>query len=114
MEEIVSSSKIFLQVFLHMEIILEEIMDEILQIFLPYGGNIGGKLGGNGAVGWAACGRRASISSHVDTRALCENRKVSGRNSKFLEEKDWTWRGKLDLVCDGPGVYVGAVSGFTM
>ena len=21
---------------------------------------------------------------------------------------------KLDLVCDGPGVYVGAVSGFTM
>ena len=27
---------------------------------------------------------------------------------------DWTWRGMLDLVCDGPGVYVGAVSGFTM
>jgi len=21
---------------------------------------------------------------------------------------DWTWRGKLDLVCDGPGVYVGS------
>ncbi len=27
---------------------------------------------------------------------------------------DWTWRGKLDLVCDGPGVFVVAVSGFTM
>ncbi len=73
----INSSKIFLQVFLHMEVILEEIMDEILQSFPPYGEKIGGKLGGNGAVGWAACGRWASISSHVDTRALSENRKVA-------------------------------------
>jgi len=38
----------------------------------------GGKSGGNrGVVGWAACGRWASISPHADTRALCKNWKVA-------------------------------------
>jgi hypothetical protein len=50
------------------------------------GGKSGGKLGGNGAVGWAACGRWASISTHVDTRALCENRKVA-----FCKELKGLW-----------------------